>query len=276
MKKQTIKIGEYTAAYTSVGQGTPIIFLHGFFGDSSTLKPLIKEFQDNYHCISLDLLGFGESSKPNINYLIETQVNFLQQFITILKVPSFYLIGYSYGGWVASAYATSYQQFSDIKHLENIVLKQLILIAPAGIRDDKFVGRYNHLKPLLLESPLIDFGLIIIAAMAKLIKKDKEIKFIREIRQTLLNQPAAKAMISNRLKPEDAVDTVEKNIHEIAIPTLIIAAENDNIIPLWHSQTYADLIPQASLNIIKEADHNLIHSHSQKISQFIKNSLDCD
>lgn len=280
MKKQTIQLEKYTAAYTSVGKGTPIIFLHGFFGDSSTLEPLVTIFQEDYHCLSLDLLGFGDSSKPNINYCIEHQVTFLQEFIQTLQLKEFVLIGYSYGGWVASAYAIAQSQVdvdywsekTQLTTLNKTALKQLVLIAPAGIRDDKFVGRYYHLKPLLWESPLVDFCLGIMLRIAKLVGKDQKIKFICEVRQSLINQPVAKAMISDRLKPEDAIDTVETKIKEIKASTLIIAAENDQVIPLWHSQTYENNIPHASLEIIETADHNLIHSHSQKISQLIKQS----
>ncbi|MEA5534689.1 alpha/beta hydrolase [Crocosphaera sp. XPORK-15E] len=283
MKKETIQLGKYQAAYTSIGQGIPVILLHGFFGDGSTLNPIIQELKDDYHCLGLDLLGFGDSSKPKINYLIEHQVSFLREFIQAKNLKEFYLIGYSYGAWVAAAYAISQTKLSSVNNLtidksENIALvshekyhfKKMVLIAPAGIRDDKFVGRYNHLKPLLWESPLVDFSLNIIAPIAKLIGQKKQFNFIREVRQSLINQPVAKAMLTNRLKPEDAVDTVDKNIHKINIPTVVIAGEQDQTIPLWHSQTYANNIPQAALEVIPEADHNLVHTHSKKIGQLIK------
>ncbi|MEA5509471.1 alpha/beta hydrolase [Crocosphaera sp. UHCC 0190] len=283
MEKQTIQLEKYQAAYTSVGQGIPVILLHGFFGDGWTLNPIIQELKDDYHCLGLDLLGFGDSSKPKINYLIEYQVSFLREFIQAKNIKEFYLIGYSYGAWVASAYAISQEKLSSFNNLtinksdtiglvsqEKSTLKKMVLMAPAGIRDDKFVGRYNHLKPLLWESPLVDFGLDIISPIAKLIGQKKQFDFIREVRQSLINQPVAKAMLTNRLKPEDAVDTVDKNIHKITIPTMVIAGEQDQTIPLWHSQTYANNIPQAALEILPDADHNLIHTHSKKIGQLIK------
>lgn len=283
MQKQTIQLGEYFAAYTSVGQGKPIIFLHGFFGDSSTLKILIEEFQNNYRCISLDLLGFGESSKPNINYLIKDQVDFLRQFVKAIEVEDFYLIGYSYGGWVAAAYGILEGQSlpliasgntGSITQARNS-LRRLVLIAPAGIRDDKFVGRYSHLKPLLWDNSLVDISLFIISAIAKLLGKDQKIQFIYQVRRSLMKQPAAKAMLKRRLqireklKKENALDTVETELDTISIPTLIVAGERDKIIPLFHAQTYAKNLPNAALEIIENADHNLIQTHGKKIGQLI-------
>ncbi len=57
----------------------------------------------------------------------------------------------------------------------------------------------------------------------------------------------------SRMRPEDAVDTVEKEIHQLQIPTLVIAADSDETIPLWHCQTYTNEISGAELAIIATA-----------------------
>ncbi|MEG4942646.1 hypothetical protein [Microcoleus sp. F4-D5] len=49
----------------------------------------------------------------------------------------------------------------------------------------------------------------------------------------------------SRMRPEDAVDTVEKEIYKLQIPILVIAADSDETIPLSHCQTYANEIPGA-------------------------------
>jgi pimeloyl-ACP methyl ester carboxylesterase len=74
----------------------------------------------------------------------------------------------------------------------------------------------------------------------------------------------------DRLNPEDAVDTVENEIYGITAPTLVIAGEIDRHIPLWHSQTYAQKIPQGYLEIIKGADHDLVETHSTEIAHLIQ------
>jgi pimeloyl-ACP methyl ester carboxylesterase len=267
VNKQTIELSKYTAAYTSIGEGIPVILLHGFFGDAETLGSLASELASSYCCISLELLGFGDSSKPNIRYLIGDHVEFLQEFLAAKQISKFYLIGYSYGSWVAAAYAITR---SDLA-ISMPNLTGMVLVAPAGIRDDSFVGRYDSLKPLLWQTPLVDLVLNSIAPFAKLIGKEKSFETIRIARQALVTQPAARSFLIERLKPEDAVDTVEKDIDRITIPTLVIAGEIDGTIPLWHSQTYAEKIPQASLVIIPEADHDLVQTHTQAVTRSIIN-----
>ncbi len=267
MNKQTIELSQYTAAYTSIGEGIPVILLHGFFGDSQTLEPIATGLSAHYCCISLELLGFGDSSKPNIRYLIGDHVEFLKEFLTAKKISKFYLIGYSYGSWVAAAYAISRDNLAiSIPNLAGMVL-----LAPAGIRDDSFVGRYDWLKPLLWQTPLVDLTLNLIAPFAKLMKQEKSFNTIRIARQALVTQPAARSFLIDRLNPEDAVDTVEKDIDRITTSTLVIAGEIDGTIPLWHSQTYAKKIPQASLEVIPGADHDLVQTHSQAVTRSIIN-----
>ncbi len=264
MTKHTIELGQYTAAYTSIGAGVPVILLHGFFGDAWTLGPIAQGLAQDYCCISLELLGFGDSSKPDIRYLIDDHVEFLRAFLVAQKISEFYLLGYSYGAWVAAAYAVTLAQ----EHSATPSLNSMVLLAPAGIRDDTFTGRYNFLKPLLWQTPLVDLVLGAIAPIAKLAKYEY-FETIRAARTAISTQPAARSFLIDRLKPEDAVDTVENEIDQITIPTLVIAGEIDSTIPLWHSQAYADKIPHARLVIIAGADHDLVQTHAAEVTRSI-------
>jgi len=53
-----------TAAYLDIGCGSPLLRLHGFFGEKTCWLPLIELLQSQFRCISLDMLGLGDSSKP--------------------------------------------------------------------------------------------------------------------------------------------------------------------------------------------------------------------
>ena len=115
----------------------------------------------------------------------------------------------------------------------------------------------------------VDFAINSIAPFARLMGQEKSFETVRIARQALVTQPAARSFLIERLKPEDAVDTVEKDIDRIITPTLVIAGESDGTIPLWHSQTYAQKIPQSSLVIIPDADHDLVQTHAQEVTRSI-------
>lgn len=251
------------AAYLEAGSGIPLLMLHGFFGEACCWLPLMEKLQKHFRCISLDLLGFGESSKPDISYDIAKEVTFVRQFAEKLEVEHFYILGHSFGSWVASAYALKFPK----------CVRSLILAAPAGIRDDSFCGRYDALRPLLWENPLVDLALLLATPGAVILGKQAEIERVWEFRKNLITQPVARSFLLNRLRPEDAVDTVEKEIYQLRLPTLVIAGELDETIPLWHSQTYAQEIPNARLAIIPGADHGLPQAYAGEMATLIEEFL---
>jgi pimeloyl-ACP methyl ester carboxylesterase len=274
MEKQTLALNPYQAAYLEQGSGlSPIVCLHGFLGDGQAWLPVMTYMPDT-RCIALDLLGFGSSSKPALRYTIWHQVEFLHQFVTTLGLSQFWLMGHSYGGWTAAAYAIACAtgQFGLPQAQQPLIpplsnLAGIILIAPAGIRDDQFVGRYAHLRPLLWESAWIDWSLRTLSPLCRWVGQQDTFQQMVQFRKELRQQPVAKSFLRDRLRPEDAVDTVEQHIHCIAIPTLVIAAAQDETIPLWHCQTYAEHILNAQLLLLSDADHGLLQTHPQVIAQ---------
>ena len=253
-----------TAAYLDIGRGKPLLLLHGFFGEKKCWLPLIELLQSQFRCISLDMLGFGESSQPQIQYDVAIEVAFVRQVVEQLNIEPCTIIGHSFGGWVASAYALKYPNS----------VSSLVLAAPAGIRDDSFCGQYDALRPLLWQTPVVDWALQLAKPFASLARKSDKLQEISGWRRELMYQPVARSFLMSRMRPEDAVDTVEKEVHKLQIPTLVIAAMGDETIPLWHCQTYANEIPGAELAIIPNATHGLPQTQAPIMAKLICNFLD--
>jgi len=247
------------AAYLELGTGPTLLLLHGFLGTGACWLPLMEKLRSHYRCISLDLLGFGNSGKPAIRYDIATEVAFVRQVVEALNLGSCYIMGHSFGGWVAAAYALQYPD----------VVNGLVLAAAAGIRDDSFCGRYDHLRPLLWPSSVVDWSLSLVKPFARLLGQEAAIAQLSRFRQELKAQPAARSFLLDRLRPEDAIDTVEKQICQLQVPTLVITGDRDETIPLWHSQTYATAIPRAQLAIIPEADHALPQKYFNEMAELV-------
>ena len=265
MQKSTIQLGEYGATYLDMGaQENPVLlFLHGFLGESSLWCSLSELLANRYRCIALDLLGFGGSSKPKLKYTIWHQTAFLDEFMTALNLQDVTLVGHSYGGWTSAAYAVE-QADATLSRLH-----KLVLIAPAGIRDDSFVGRYDYMRPILWETPVVDWVLTGLKPVANLIGQQKAYDQVAMARREFGKQPVAKSFIVDRLRPEDAIDTVEQDIHKIAVPTLVIAGAQDTTIPLWHCETYGRGVPEATFEVLPEADHDLIRTDCDRIAPLI-------
>ena len=63
MTKHSIEIRGLTMAYEEVGQGDPIVFLHGNPTSSYLWRNIIPHLADSYRCIAPDLIGMGDSDK---------------------------------------------------------------------------------------------------------------------------------------------------------------------------------------------------------------------
>jgi pimeloyl-ACP methyl ester carboxylesterase len=75
-----------TAAYLGIGCDRPLLMLHRFLGEKTCWLPLIELLQSQFRCISLDMLGLGESSKPEIRYDIGVEVAFVRQVVEQLNI----------------------------------------------------------------------------------------------------------------------------------------------------------------------------------------------
>jgi haloalkane dehalogenase len=63
MTKRSIEISGLTMAYEEVGEGDPVVFLHGNPTSSYLWRNIIPHLSDSYRCIAPDLVGMGDSEK---------------------------------------------------------------------------------------------------------------------------------------------------------------------------------------------------------------------
>jgi pimeloyl-ACP methyl ester carboxylesterase len=72
-----------------------------------------------HRVIALDLLGFGRSDKPPIDYRIAGFVEVLDRFLSSLGITRASLLGHSLGGWVVATFALSFPDRVDNLILNN-------------------------------------------------------------------------------------------------------------------------------------------------------------
>jgi 2-succinyl-6-hydroxy-2,4-cyclohexadiene-1-carboxylate synthase len=103
---ETIELNQQSYAYCIHQQeaGLPcLLMLHGFMGDHRVFDHLIDDLRSFCNPVTLDLLGYGESSKPvsESRYDEQQQIADIEAFINHLDEEKLYLHGYSMGGRLA-------------------------------------------------------------------------------------------------------------------------------------------------------------------------------
>lgn len=88
-------------AYTTVGSGHTVLFLHNGGGTKEIWVNQVTALQDRYEVICLDQLGFGESDMPPTGYAMSNYVDTLAAFISHLGVDRLSIVGNCMGSAMA-------------------------------------------------------------------------------------------------------------------------------------------------------------------------------
>lgn len=106
-KNRTIK--GIKVFYREYGKGKENIFLlHGWGQTHAFWGELIDKLQNKYHVYTLDLPGFGLSMEPLSNWNISMFAEFIHKFTLALGISNPSIIGHSFGGRIAIAYAAKF------------------------------------------------------------------------------------------------------------------------------------------------------------------------
>ncbi len=74
--------------YVDVGEGDPIVFLHGSPTSSYLWRNIIPYLSPHARCVAVDLIGMGKSDHPGISYRFNDHYRYLSAFIDTLDLGS--------------------------------------------------------------------------------------------------------------------------------------------------------------------------------------------
>ncbi len=95
--------------YVDVGEGPPMVLVHGNPTWSFLYRHIIKYFRSNHRCIAPDHLGFGLSDKPRgWSYLPAAHAHNLELLIDHLGLSEITLVVQDWGGPIGLSYAIQY------------------------------------------------------------------------------------------------------------------------------------------------------------------------
>ena len=99
----------YDIKYIACGEGLPVVLIHGFGASIGHWRKNIPALVAAGHRVyAIDLLGFGDSDKPDINYTLEFWVKLLHDFWkTHVQKPAVF-VGNSIGALMALMTLTTY------------------------------------------------------------------------------------------------------------------------------------------------------------------------
>lgn len=246
--------------YGEADAHTTVVLVHGYRGEHHGLEPVVAHLP-GLRFIAPDLPGFGESSPlPRLAHDIDGYAEWLRAFVAALDLerPPI-VLGHSFGSMVSAAAVAG-----------GLVTPALILVNPIAVSARRgprplatalTLGFYRFARHLperaaraMLGSPVIVRGVSM--AMAK--TKDRSLRaWIHEQHDTYFSRFASKQTILEGFEA-----SVNRSVGEFAdrltVPTLLIAAERDDITPLSAVRALNSAIAGSTLVVIDGVGH-LIH-----------------
>lgn len=93
--------------YKEMGQGQPLLILHGLFGSLDNWATLARRLAGHYHVILVDLRNHGRSPHSG-EHTYELMAADVLELVDDLQLPTPAIMGHSMGGKVAMTYALTY------------------------------------------------------------------------------------------------------------------------------------------------------------------------
>lgn len=250
-----------------VGQGEPLVLLHGFTGSWQTWSEHIDTFARHFRVFAVDLLGHGQSAAPGDpdRYRMENAAADLIAVLAELGAPAFHLLGYSMGGRLALYAAVHYSQ-----RVKSLILESA---SPGLASDDERSARAASDEALAgrIEREgipaFVDYweSLPLFATQKRLPQAARA-----ELRARRLSCSAQGLSGSLRGMGAGVQPSLWQRLGELAMPVLLIAGQHDTRFVSIAGQMRAR-IPNAQVVTISDSGHT---THLEQPDEFRQRVLD--
>ena len=242
--------------YEVSGSGETLLLIPGLGLDHQYYRLGVPFLSGHFEVVAVDPLGIGASDKPDVEYRVETWADDFAALIETLGRGPVHVLGSSLGGAMALALAQRHPSrvrtlitvgaFSELDRaaILNFDLRAR-LIEKLGLNED--VADYMGLWTMTREFVNSDEGFAQMRRNQAIIRNNSSARYLQFV-QALL------AWV--RALPGAATEPLfTARLGEIRCPTLIVSADNDQLIPVAASRILAQHIPAAQLRIMPGAGH---------------------
>jgi haloalkane dehalogenase len=96
--------------FREAGTGSAIVFLHGNPLSSRVWRDVLPHVAERARCLAPDLIGMGDSGKPDIGYRFADHARYLEAWFDALALGEVVLVGYDWGGSLAMDWAARHPE----------------------------------------------------------------------------------------------------------------------------------------------------------------------
>jgi len=234
--------------YKEYGQGTPVIFLHGFPFDHSIWEPLVPLLSKDARMILPDLRGFGRSPVTEDIYSMRLLAEDILHLMDHLKIEKAVLVGHSMGGYVSLAFAHAYPG--------RLLGLGLVATQAAADGPERRQARYKTAEAVAHKG-----ARVVASSMVSTLTPQKEL--LQPINELIMS--AHPTGIVGALKGMAERHDLTGELANISVPAVVIAGSSDQLVPKERVETLAQMLPKGWLITIPNAGHMLMMEDPQAV-----------
>jgi len=247
----------------SRGEGTPLVFIHGWGLNSAVWQPCLTQLAKNFEVITLDLPGFATNKDYQLGEY--SLVEITDAIAQVVAKPAVY-IGWSLGGLVASQMA--------IMHPEQVLALITVASSPQFVEQENWPGIKAHVlanfhQQLAEDTTKTINNFLKIQAMGSPhIRQD--IKVIRDLVMQY-QQPERQALDDSLRLLETS--NLSEQLAAIKQPFLRLYGKLDGLVPKQVIPLVASLAPNSEQHIFAQASHAPFISHQAEFLAILQSWL---
>ncbi|WP_053240686.1 alpha/beta hydrolase [Clostridium sp. DMHC 10] len=274
--KLTYKSYGITVYHKEGDTSEKIVFVHGGALDNAMMswKEVIELMGNKYDIYAVDMLGFGESDKPDIQYSIPMYVEFLYDVLRQLNIEKTNLVGLSMGGGISIAFSLKYPELVD----------KLTIIGSLGLYSRMPFHRFNR---WFVNSRFNAKSYEWIGKSRALVKwtinsslfgdKNKISDKLVDDLYKLVHEPncnkAWESFQCYELGKEGMTTDLAAHLSDLAMPVLIVNGEKDSGVPVKYAIAASKVIKNSRLHVMKGCKHWSQKERPEEFVQALKDFL---
>lgn len=237
---------------TGPADGEPVVLMHGWGCDHTTVRSIAATLENKMHVYSLDLPGHGQSDEPPTAWGVDDYTCFVEEFCRARSLSDPLLIGHSFGGRIGLLMASRNP------------ISRMILVDAAGIKPRRKPKYYFKVYSFKLAKKVLPLT-VGRSRAERIIEKWRSKAGSADYRNS---SPMMRAVMS-RCVNED----LKHVMPSIKASTLLIWGENDKATPLSDAKYMEKHIPDAGLAAFPDAGHYSFLDNSGGFRAVLKSFL---
>jgi pimeloyl-ACP methyl ester carboxylesterase len=267
LPKTTFK--DLSIHWESYGEKEPLLLISGVSGGTWTWAESIEAWSPHFRIIVFDNIGAGRSSMPNRPYSIDEMADHAAAVLDAAQVKQAGVVGLSMGGMIAQELALKHQN-----RVHRLVLG--CTHCGGGLRippHPNVIQRFADNAGLSPEE-IIDKNLTLLVTPQFQKKGSDALKRYKDRQLEAPFQPDY--ALKRQLEAISSFDACER-IDKIQVPTLILTAERDMLVPPENGRLLSIRIPHTIVKYFADAGHLIYlecaQDFNETVMKFFRNKV---